>query len=137
MQLYDCRVRHANAPQMVIAKEGVTAAEIMLLRHLHTAEAVTNIVPTREARLQQAKERDRLVQSFGAKVFAAVFPGTMPRLPVNLTEAGLREDGSDPEADRALEDDADEPLPEPSAAAKAIAEKVKAQGGKPVSAGLT
>lgn len=134
MQLYQCQVRHAGSRDMVIYKEDMSPADIVLLKHLHGADSIVGVSPTREAKRQHVKERERLVDTYGAKVFASVFPGAVPRLPMNLAEAGLREDGSDPEAQIVDEEENDEPLPEPSAAAKAIADKVRA--AKPA-AGLT
>lgn len=146
MQLYRCDVRHAGKQYTIIRKEDVTAADIVIMRVLHGADAVANIEPTRESRDAAVKVRARLVSAYGEKVFRQCYPGIAPVLPKDLAEAGLREDGrsyEDVEAEEAareieaIETAGAEPrpatgkpltdLPAPSAAAQAVAEKALAR----------
>lgn len=138
MRLYRCTVNHAGNRDMRIHKEEVTAAEIVLLRRIHGGEAVNDVVATREAKRQQPKERERLAEIYGRRQFAAAFPGTLPHLPLTLTDAGLTEEGRDIAAREHDDDDDAEPLPAPSATAQEIAARVAAKAaGKAVAAPLT
>lgn len=130
MQLYRCQVRHAGKYETVIHKEDVTAADIVILKALHGSDAVTGVEATRKTNVPQAKERDRLIGVYGARVFARIFPGAMPRMPADLSQAGLTADGR--EIDAAAEDEGDEdaPAPEPSAEARAIAARVAEKAAK-------
>ncbi len=94
MQLFRCRVNHAGNRDMAIDKTDVTPAEIVLLKHVHGEDSVTHVEFTREGKRDQREERKRLAELFGAKIFAKVFPGNLPRMPVTLAEAGLSEDGT-------------------------------------------
>lgn len=111
MKTYRCRVHHAGNRDMAIDKTGVTPAEIVLLKHVHGADSVVAVEFERDRSVQQAKERARLADLYGRKVFAQVYPGSVPRLPMDLSEAGLREDGGDIEIEEPLDEDV-EPITE-------------------------
>lgn len=93
MQLYNCVVRHAGNLGMTVHKIDLSAAEIVVLRHLHGADAVVNVSPSRETRLDSRKVRERLVELYGDKAVVECFPGATPRLPATLAEAGVEEEG--------------------------------------------
>jgi hypothetical protein len=139
VRIYRCTVNHAGNRDMVIHKDQVSAAEIVLLRRIHGAEAVNNVeVVFKEARRRQANERERLIETYGAKRFAESFPGPVPRLPLTLAEAGLTEEGRDIGVTEIDEEAEAEPLPEPSAAAQEIAARVAAKAaGKAPAVALT
>lgn len=137
MQLYRCTVNHAGNRDMRIHKEGMTAADIVILRRIHGAEAVNDVVATKETRRAAVKERDRLVETYGRRKFAESFPGPLPRLPLTLTEAGLTEEGREIEAQEIDEDADAEPLPPPSATAQDIAARVAAKAAGKAAAALT
>lgn len=137
MRFYRCRVQHAkkeNKHGMEIDKPDVTPAEILLLKHVHGDDAIINVQFVREGKIDQRKERERLLNFFGQRVFVAVFPGSLPRMPTTLEEAGMNEDGSltepttyDPENERETPDapvvTADVPVPE------AVRKRVQAAAG--------
>lgn len=92
---------------------GITAAEIMVLRQVHGADAVANIVtvdpeavvrivdvfndgtekarfvPHTEVAVKPADELSRLRQFYGAKVIADMWPGATPRLPETFHDTGI------------------------------------------------
>lgn len=70
-----------------LPKEGLTAAEIMILRSIHGADGVTNLVSTVMDRRAHREELDRLVDVYGAAAVHRVF-GPMPQLPVKLADEG-------------------------------------------------
>jgi len=134
MQFYRCDVNHAGSRDMRIHKAEVTPAEIVVLRHLHGVESITGVVKTREGKVQQVVERERLRRIYGALVFAALFPGAVPRMPLTLADCGLNDDGRETQAPESAEDededeDGDAPAA-PSDAARAIAARVAARQAK-------
>lgn len=126
MQYYRCEVNHAGNRDMRIHKDEVTPAEIILLRAIHGADSVTGVAKTRDGKAQQPAERERLASRYGAKLFATLFPGALPRMPLTLSDAGLAEDGREMQARESGEDDEDAPAA-PSETARAIAARVAAK----------
>lgn len=108
MDLHNCVVRHAGNLGMTIDREDVTPAEILVLKALHGADAVLNIVKTRARNIDSRKEMDRLKAYYGDKVVLDLFPGAAPVLPKTLREAGL---DAQPEAP---DDHEEEPAAEPA-----------------------
>jgi hypothetical protein len=84
---------------MTIHKEGVTAAEILLLRQIHGDDAVIDIVQTKLSTRSHAEELRRLSEIYGPTIVAQAWPGVAPRLPSNLKDAGLLVEEKDPEAE--------------------------------------
>ena len=132
MHFYCCDVNHAGSRDMRIHKAEVTPAEIVVLRHLHGVESITGVVKTREGKVQQVVERERLRNLYSAVVFTALFPGAVPRMPLTLADCGLNDDGRETQAPESAEDeDEDEDAPAaPSDAARAIAARVAARQAK-------
>lgn len=60
MKLYDCKVRLAGQVANEVRKYKVTAAEIEILRSIHGADAVAEIVDAGEDKRTSAAERQRL-----------------------------------------------------------------------------
>ncbi len=68
MRMYDCTVRLNGDTSSEVLKLGVTAPEIIVLRHIHGADAVVRIIPKTQHRASHSEERDRLVRLYeGAK----------------------------------------------------------------------
>lgn len=128
MYFYSCKVNHAGDRNTQIFKEQVTPAEIVMLRAIHGADAVTGVAKTREGKVLQPAERERLAGRYGAKLFTALFPGALPRLPMTLADAGLAEDGR--EMHVPVDEDEDAEPAAPSDAARAIAARVAARQAK-------
>ena len=95
MQTYDCTVRLSGDMRSEVFKSGVTAAEIMVLNHVHggeaegeeenefTGEPVVKIKPDGFISRTHKAERRRLVGIYGAKRVKEVFgpPAMASRLP--------------------------------------------------------
>lgn len=60
MQLYNCQVRLANSPFNMVRKRGVTAPEVVVLRHVHGEEAVVDVELAGEVKRTDREERERL-----------------------------------------------------------------------------
>jgi hypothetical protein len=101
MQLCTCDIRLGGEIGMQVHREGVTVAEIMVLRAIHGQDSVFNIVGTAGERRNAIEERERLTQKYTARtedgkpVVMAIFPGAMPQLPKSLKEIG-EDDGDVP-----------------------------------------
>lgn len=60
MQMYNCQVRLGGLTTSEVPKDGVTAAEIVVLRHIHGSDAVVRIVPKNKGIASNSMERTRL-----------------------------------------------------------------------------
>lgn len=93
MMIYDCRVRHAGNMLHEIPKNGVTAPEVMILRHIHGPDAVVSLQPRRNDRRPHLEEIDRLRREYGAKAFSSVFgDGYIEKLPQKLAGVEVTEE---------------------------------------------
>lgn len=89
MQKYNSTLRLGGALTNTVSKNGVTAAEILVLRGLHGEEAVVDISETEMDKRDHAQERGRLVALYGHKVVTALFGAPYAnnsRLPVKLDD---------------------------------------------------
>lgn len=73
MQLYDCTVRLGGSMLNEVRKDGVTAAEIQVLRMIHSGgdsgvEVVKDITPTKHVDRDDLTERARLEGLYGRAV---------------------------------------------------------------------
>lgn len=67
MKLYNCMLFVNGDRNYMKEMLGVTAAEIVLLRHIHKgADAVTNVEPAGRTNRSDAQERARLAQIYGS-----------------------------------------------------------------------
>lgn len=111
MQICDADVRLGGNILQVVPKQGLTVAEICVLREIHGNDAVVNIRPTKMDKRNHAEEFARLQHIYGGasriapeedgprKVnIAAMFPGAVKKLPVTLEEAGISPTGETLEA---------------------------------------
>ena len=60
MQLYNCKVRLGGSVTNEVRKSDVSAPEIMLLREMHGADAIGDLVKTRVDRRSSDEERERI-----------------------------------------------------------------------------
>ena len=60
MRLYDCHVRLGGITSSEVPKHDITAAEILILRHLHGDDGVVRIVSKAEIAINQFELRDQL-----------------------------------------------------------------------------
>ena len=88
---------------MNVCKENLTAPEIMILRYIHGADAVTEISPTRMDKRAHAEERERLETMYshragdkiehGSDICLRLFGPSGMQLPVTLPDvAGVQEE---------------------------------------------
>lgn len=97
MQVYRCKVRLAGNVQNEVPKIEVTAAEIIVLRHLHGEDAVVDIKPTTMDKRSHEEERDRLSRLYtavtkdGVPVVEQLFGPSHRDLPIRVP--GLAAEG--------------------------------------------
>jgi hypothetical protein len=103
MELVECTVRLAGSIQHTVPKAGVTPPEILILKHIHGADAVVDIRPAGTTKRPLDEEWDRLARSYDAQSALASSPGEQRvslmerlfggmgarRLPKTLKEIGL------------------------------------------------
>lgn len=87
MQVYDCKVRLAGELKNEVAKFGCTAAEIMVLRHIHGQDSVVGLRKTVMDKRPHLQERQRLDDIYGRKATTAIFGVPGAQLPVTLDPA--------------------------------------------------
>lgn len=76
MMRYNCKVAltssAAGAPSVhQVRKDGVSAAEVMILRRLHGSDAVTEIVPLGNDKTVHDEERGKLHERYGSALAKA------------------------------------------------------------------
>jgi len=100
MQLYRADVKIGRSEigpykTHVLAKEELTAAEIMVLRFIHGDDSVVNVKRTRMDKRAHAAEWDRLEKLYasdkGNPAVSVFGPAGASRLPVDLPEAAPEE----------------------------------------------
>lgn len=84
MRLYRAEVCLGGNLTNTVIKEGLTAAEIIILRNIHGGDAVRNIEPRTMSRRPYDEEYKRLTDFYGAKTVQSCFPGAQPELPMEL-----------------------------------------------------
>lgn len=114
------KAKPANGDRPAINDDHLTAAEIMLLRHLHDADSVVKIEVRGEQKRSHRAEKARLLERYGEKTFKAVFgpPESVTRLPEELDLGGPDEDGNE---DDGMDFEPVEPAPKPPALSGGIA----------------
>lgn len=65
MNLYTCKVRLNGSVTNEVPKIGVTAPELVLLQHIHGADAVSNVEHHSQVQRDEEEERERLVSTYG------------------------------------------------------------------------
>lgn len=89
MQHGICKVRLSGDLNNQIPKDGVTPAEILLLRSIHGGDAVAEVQSRGNDKRTHSGEIQRLRDAYGEKVVAAAFPGLSPTLPVAFKDIGI------------------------------------------------
>lgn len=115
------KAKPANGDRPAIHDDHLTAAEIMLLRHLHDADSVVKIEVRGDSRRTHRAEKARLLARYGEKTFKAVFgpPESVVRLPEELDLGAPEQDEDDKGEDMDFEPV--EPAPKPPALSGGIA----------------
>ncbi|CAB4198837.1 hypothetical protein UFOVP1325_3 [uncultured Caudovirales phage] len=88
MQHAIVEVRLNGSIQHTLTKP-VSAAEIFILRAIHGDDAISFIGTHDAPKVSNADEIARLRRVYTAPVFAKVFPGSAPKLPSLLADAGI------------------------------------------------
>ena len=86
MQIYSCKVRLSGNVNNEVRKPEVSAAEVLVLRQLHGADAVLEVKRVRMEHAPHAKERDRLNRVYGAKIITQLFGAAHNDLPVRVAD---------------------------------------------------
>lgn len=109
MQIYDCIVRLAGDITNEVPKTDATAAEIIVLRHIHGGDAVIGIKKRHMDKRPHSVERDRLSLRYGFGITEHLFGATHNKLPVELNKDTEEQFAKQIEADehrKALEEQA-------------------------------
>ena len=97
-QLYNCSVRPGGDLIHDVPKKDVSAAEIMVLNHVHGEGSVINIEPTKTTRAPHKQEYNRLTDVYGAKAVQEVFGNVFNvRLPNKLDLDTMEDDDGEEE----------------------------------------
>lgn len=108
MRAYKATIYHAGKQNHQITKHGLSAAEIVVLKAVHGDHAVVDIYDSGEEKMVHYKQRDQdgkesyftrpagaqdektyLVEKYGERIFATVFPGAMPTMPTDLSQVDI------------------------------------------------
>ena len=95
MELLSCSVAIGGDIRAVVPKPKVSVAEILLLQHVHGANAVTNIKIVGEMDGDSTSERDRLGSFYGDERVVQIF-NQFGELPTTLSEARIDNNLLDP-----------------------------------------
>jgi len=110
MQLYSGKVRLNGNVYHEVRKDGMSAAEVVLLQHIHGNDSVVDIAKDGETERRDPVERTRLMEIYGDDKVREVFGLSSLPLPQVLT--GLDED-DDAEPVRRRPRRLAEPTPDP------------------------
>lgn len=123
MQLAKVYVRLGGDTRQVVPKEGVTPAEVVVLKHIHGGQqAIGKVLLTGETAVDDARELRRLRQNYTSpncqKFLGEAFPGLDPKLPQTFSDIGVRLAKEDDEVAEEVEseyvpDHADQDVPAP------------------------
>lgn len=99
MQRYSCNVRPGGDLIHDVPKTGVSAAEVMILNHIHGEGAVVNIQPEKMDRTPSKVEYKKLVETYGDRPVIEVFgSGYNVQLPSKLELDSEEEEFEEEEA---------------------------------------
>jgi hypothetical protein len=93
MQLAHCFVKHQGNHYHAIKRINVSPAEILVLKKIHGADAITGVQYAGDSERSDADEVENLNRIYGGKEetqahVANLFPGAAPKLPQTLAEVG-------------------------------------------------
>lgn len=86
MEMYNCKVRLGGSVSNEVPKANASAAEIIVLRHLHGAEAVIDIDLVSDAKVAHQAVRDDLAKVYGEAVVEELFGPAHRDLPIKLPQ---------------------------------------------------
>lgn len=92
MQYVNCDVFLSGNRNHCVPKARVSVAEVVVLKALHGADAVTNIRHAGERRANAKEEVARLCQVYASRaeeIRQSIFPGANPSVPVSLRDIGV------------------------------------------------
>jgi hypothetical protein len=93
MQVCSATVRLGGLLTQTVFKEGLTPAEVIVLRGIHGDDSVVGINVTGSAKnADVGKEKARLVSVYGKPRVEAVFPGARPDLPQTFEQIAPEEE---------------------------------------------
>lgn len=122
MRRVDCTVLHAGNQNMRLRIEGISVAEVQLLRFLHGADSVIDFWPRGNDRRPHKDEKEHLRAKYKKHIGEGsarrdlvdhLWPSHDPRLPVELSDIGIELDDrqkaavSDADAETARNDEAE------------------------------
>jgi hypothetical protein len=100
VQYYSAKIRLGGSVLHEVRKTGLSAAEVVLLRREHGADAVMDLVLTDDRHVTETIERARLAAIYGEKKVEAVYgaPDMPNRMPVHLAGFGPDDTPAEPVA---------------------------------------
>jgi hypothetical protein len=104
MQRCIATVRLGGNMKSTVVKQGVSPAEVLVLRRIHGDDAVVDFKPDGNDRGKAVNEAERLRNQYGRQ-YTATFPGSHPKLPERFAEIGVDLYA----ADEAAQGEADKP----------------------------
>lgn len=131
MQRATCTVRLSGDVGNTVRKEGVSPAEIVILRDIHGGpDAVVDIQPTNMDKSSHADERAKLVDIYGQRVVDRIFPGQYANLPVSLKDIETKAEGDEDEDDEVVEQAPADPMAALDEDDRALAELIQGTSKK-------
>ena len=94
MQILSATIRLDQTGLNQIKKDGLTPAEIHILRHVHGFKSVQDIKVTGEIVRTSAEERRRLTVEYRPEYIAAVFPSAVYPMPDTFVDEGDPDDAA-------------------------------------------
>jgi hypothetical protein len=80
LKLFSAKIRRGGDVRDEVRKDGLTAAEIKMLKKIHGKDAVLEVDETGVAQRDVQDERKRLEMLYGEKAVAAVFGAPVPTM---------------------------------------------------------
>lgn len=92
MKFYSGKLRLAGSVQNEVPKKDMSAAEVILLRHLHGDDAVVISKHEGDRRRSSNDERDRLIDLYGEKIVTEIFGPYFRELPPEVEDIEEQEE---------------------------------------------
>lgn len=89
MEFCDVTVLLHGSRDRTVEKNGVSPAEIAILRHIHGDEGVVNIRSLGDRSRRHSDERSHLTTAYGEDLVAKLYPDTTKPFPLKLRSIGL------------------------------------------------
>lgn len=91
MENIKTEIRLAGSRDNTVIKS-VSAPEVAVLRAIHGHDAVKPLAREKNSDVSPARERERLVDKYGAAVIEKLFPGIGGKIPSELLAVGIQLD---------------------------------------------